>query len=151
MTVTALKPVLPLAIYYNEKNQLVWPGNSPKAGELKEKRTIFERASEVVLAETKENGIASMATVMDARQKLLDYGRPGLQYVRATRPLASPTPTARSCSRCTNRWAKRSTRPFTTASTVPHPGQHRARSELVRTYLARAFRVVQGGFSRVAR
>ena len=24
------------------------------------------------------------ATVMDARQKLLDYGRPGLQYVRAT-------------------------------------------------------------------
>ena len=37
----------------------------------------------MVLAETKKNGVASVATVTDARQKLLDYGRPGLQYVRA--------------------------------------------------------------------
>ncbi|MFI5459828.1 MAG: hypothetical protein ACHRXM_30775 [Isosphaerales bacterium] len=76
-------PVLPLSSFYDQKNQLVWPGDAPTAGELKEKRTIFDRASEVVLAETKKNGVASMATVTDAQQKLLDYGRPGLQYVRA--------------------------------------------------------------------
>jgi hypothetical protein len=83
MTVAPQVPVLPLSSFYNEQNQLVWPGDAPTAGELKEKRTIFDRASEVVLAETKKNGVASMATVTDARQKLLDYGRPGLQYVRA--------------------------------------------------------------------
>jgi len=76
-------PVLPLSSFYGQKNQLVWPDDAPTAGELKEKRTIFDWASAVVLAETKENGVASMATVTDAQQKLLDYGRPGLQYVRA--------------------------------------------------------------------
>ncbi len=75
--------VWPLSSFYDEKNQLVWPGDAPTAGELKEKRAIFDRASDVVLAETKKNGVASVATVTDARQKLLDYGRPGLQYVRA--------------------------------------------------------------------
>ncbi len=82
-TVGSQMPVLPLSSFYDEKNQLVWPGDAPTAGVLEEKRTIFERASEVVLAETKKNGVASMASVTDARQKLLDYGRPGLRYVRA--------------------------------------------------------------------
>ena len=86
MTVASPMPVLPLSSFYNEKNQLVWPDNAPTAGELKEKRTIFERASDVVLAETKKHGVASMATVMDAHQKLLDYGRPGLQHVRPRDP-----------------------------------------------------------------
>jgi hypothetical protein len=35
-----------------------------------------------VLDETKQNGAASIASVADARQKLLDYGRPALQEVR---------------------------------------------------------------------
>ena len=53
------------------------------AGELNEKRESFDAASQTVLAETKKNGAASIATVTNARQKLLDYGRPALQYVRA--------------------------------------------------------------------
>jgi len=76
-------PVLALSSFYDQKNQLVWPGDAPTAGELKEKRTNFDRASEVVLAEMRKNGVARVATVTDAQQKLLDYGRPGLQYVRA--------------------------------------------------------------------
>ncbi len=76
-------PVLPLSSFYDETNQLVWPGDAPTAGELKAKRTIFDRASDVVLAETKRNGVASLATVTDAQKKLLDYGRPALQYLRA--------------------------------------------------------------------
>ncbi len=83
-------PVLPLSSFYDQKNQLVWPAVAPTAGELKEKQTTFDRASELVLAETKKYGVASEATVTDARQKLLDYGRPGLQYVRAHQTAGVP-------------------------------------------------------------
>ena len=58
-------------------------GDSPAEGDLKEKRAIFDQASEVVLSETKKNGVASLAAVTDARQQLLDYGRPALAYTRA--------------------------------------------------------------------
>jgi len=82
MTVAQQTPVLPLASFYNEGNQFVWPGDAPAAGDLKRKRTNFDQASQEVLAETKKSGVASIAAVTDARQKLLDYGRPALQYVR---------------------------------------------------------------------
>lgn len=52
-------------------------------GDLKGKRAIFDQASEVVLSESKKNGVASLASVTEARQKLLDYGRPALAYTRA--------------------------------------------------------------------
>jgi hypothetical protein len=82
MTVAQQMPVLPLASFYNAKGQIVWPADSPTAGDLKEKRAIFDQTSQSVLAETKKSGVASIATVTDARQKLIDYGRPALQYVR---------------------------------------------------------------------
>ena len=78
MTVTQPTPSLPLASFYNADGHMVWPGDAPTAGDLKEKRSEFDQASETVLAELKKNGVASIATVTDARQKLLDYGRPGL-------------------------------------------------------------------------
>jgi hypothetical protein len=83
LAATQQKPALPLSSFYNGQNQLAWPADSPTAGDLKEKRAAFDRASDVVLAEMKKNGVASVASVVDARQKLVDYGRPGLQYVRA--------------------------------------------------------------------
>jgi hypothetical protein len=82
MTVPNQVPMLPLSSFYNPQSELVWPGDAPTAGDLKEKRDLFDRASQEVLAETRKNGVASVAAVTDARQKLLDYGRPGLQYVR---------------------------------------------------------------------
>ena len=94
MTVAPRMPVLPLSSFYNRQSQFVWPGDAPTAGELKEKRAIFDRASDAVVAETKKNGVASMATVTDARQKLLDYGRPGL----AIRPRPRNPPRRRHLS-----------------------------------------------------
>jgi hypothetical protein len=76
-------PSLPLSSFYNADHVLIWPGDSPLEGELKEKRAVFDRSSEVVLSESKKNGVASMASVTDARNKLLDYGRPALAYTRA--------------------------------------------------------------------
>ncbi len=82
MTVTALTPSLPLASFYDPEGRIAWPADAPTAGELKDKRTNFDHSSQAVLAELKKNGVAAIATVTDARQKLLDYGRPGLKYVR---------------------------------------------------------------------
>jgi hypothetical protein len=76
------RPMVPLPSFYNAQNQLIWPGDSPTAGDLKEKRGAFDKASLTVLDEAKQNGVASIASVTEARQKLLDYGRPALKYVR---------------------------------------------------------------------
>jgi hypothetical protein len=87
MTQTAMnpapaKPLVPLSSFFNAQNQLVWPGDAPMADALKEKRTVFDQAAQAVLGEVKKSGVASIATVTDTRQKLLDYGRPALKYVR---------------------------------------------------------------------
>jgi hypothetical protein len=82
MTVPQQMPSLPLSSFYNAEGHIVWPADAPTAGDLKDKRSAFDQISQVVLAESKKSGVASIATVTDARQKLLDYGRPGLQYVR---------------------------------------------------------------------
>jgi hypothetical protein len=76
------KPLLPLASFYDQQGQIAWPGDSPTAGDLEEKRATFDQASQIVLDESKKSGVASMASVTDARQKLIEYGRPALQYVR---------------------------------------------------------------------
>ena len=80
---TPEKPSIPLASFYDAEGKLVWPADSPTGGELKDKRAAFDEVSHVVLDESKKSGVASMAAVTDARQKLIDYGRPALQYVRA--------------------------------------------------------------------
>jgi hypothetical protein len=77
------KPALPLASFYAAQGNLAWPADAPTAGDLKEKRDAFEQASSVALDEVKKSRVASMAAVTDARQKLVDYGRPALAYVRA--------------------------------------------------------------------
>jgi hypothetical protein len=83
MTVAPPKPNLPLSSFYNADNTLAWPADAPVEGDLKEKRSTFDQASQLVLAETKKSGVASVAAVTDARQKLVDYGKPSLKYVRA--------------------------------------------------------------------
>jgi len=83
MTTPRSKPLVPLASFFNAQNQLVWPADAPTADTLKEKRTVFDQSTQTVLDEVKKNGVASLATVTESRQKLLDYGRPALQYVRA--------------------------------------------------------------------
>jgi hypothetical protein len=82
MTIARSRPVAPLVSFYDAQSQLGWPADAPTADSLKEKRAAFDQASLAVLDETRKNGVAAVATVTEARQKLLDYGRPALQYVR---------------------------------------------------------------------
>jgi hypothetical protein len=82
MTVAQARPLVPLTTFFNGQGQLAWPGDSPTADSLKEKRGVVDGVVKVVLDEVKMNGVASVASVTEARQKLLDYGRPALKYVR---------------------------------------------------------------------
>jgi hypothetical protein len=84
MTLTAAeqRPVAPLDSFYNAERRLVWPSDAPTDGELKAKRTAFDQASQAALTEKKQNGVASMAAVTEARNKLLDYGRLALEQVK---------------------------------------------------------------------
>ncbi|ODT96870.1 MAG: hypothetical protein ABS79_07790 [Planctomycetes bacterium SCN 63-9] len=85
------KPAVPQLIsFFDQSLRLMWPSESPVAGELKEKRRISDTASLAVLQETKQAPFASPSTVADARKKLLDYGRPALQEIRtsSTAPIA---------------------------------------------------------------
>ncbi len=75
-------PILPLASFYAASGRIEWPANAPTEGDLAAKCATFDEASRVAIDEIKKNGVASMATVTDARQKLLDYGRPALHHIR---------------------------------------------------------------------
>jgi hypothetical protein len=71
-----------LANYFNKDHQLIWPSVSPISGDYGKKQTVADLAALAVLNEYNMKGLAQLSTVTDARQKLLDYGRPALQYVR---------------------------------------------------------------------
>jgi len=78
-----LAPLVPIASFFDKYDQLAWPSDSPTVGDLGPKRVISDKASLVVLGETRQRGVASLATVTEARRKLLDYGQPALAYVSA--------------------------------------------------------------------
>jgi hypothetical protein len=86
---------LPLASFFDASMRLVWPRESPVDAELQEKRDLSDRAALAVLTEKQQQGVASITSATEARQKLLDYGRPALRQVRA----AATTPIADSFHR----------------------------------------------------
>ena len=71
-----------LANYFNKDHQLVWPSASPITGDFGKKQEAADLAALAVMNEYDAKGLAQLSTVTDARQKLLEYGRPALQYVR---------------------------------------------------------------------
>jgi hypothetical protein len=77
------RPVIALASFFNDYDQIVWPREAPNEGELKEKRALTDAACLAVLKETRQRGEAKVATVTDARNKLLDYGHPALDQLRS--------------------------------------------------------------------
>jgi hypothetical protein len=77
-------PVLPLSSFFDPSQNLIWPTDSPNIGDLKEKRSLSDQAILAVLEETRKQTSASITSVTDARQKLLDYGRPALRELRET-------------------------------------------------------------------
>jgi hypothetical protein len=72
--------------YFNQYQQVVWPSDAPTEGDLLARRTVSDDASRSVLKEFNADGLAKVATVTDARNKLLDYGRPALQFARTHTP-----------------------------------------------------------------
>ncbi len=81
-TAAQARPKVPLTSFFNDKGQLIWPGDAPLTGDLKEKRDAFDKACQAAVDELKKNGVASIASVTEARQKLLDYGRPALTLIK---------------------------------------------------------------------
>ena len=81
-TAPPARPLVPINSFFNDRRQLVWPGDSPTTDDLKAKRDAVNKACLAVKEEVEKKGMASVATVSEARQDLLDYGRPALKYVR---------------------------------------------------------------------
>jgi hypothetical protein len=78
------RPVVPIASFFNAAKQLVWPGNAPVEGDLQQKRDVSDDSCRVVLGEVQAQGRATIGSVTDSRQKLIDYGQPALQAIRTT-------------------------------------------------------------------
>ncbi len=75
-------PQLPLVGFFDEYGKLIWPSDAPLSGDLKTKRDASDKASGEVLSQVKARGSAPLGMVTDARNLLLDYGRPALKIVR---------------------------------------------------------------------
>jgi hypothetical protein len=75
-------PVVPLSSFFNRYQKLVWPAGSPDFGDLTSKRTTADQACLAVLNDYSLRGLAQVGTVTEARSKLVEYGRPALQYIR---------------------------------------------------------------------
>lgn len=75
-------PIAPLASFFNAMRQIVWPSDSPTEGELAVKRSTSDAKTLDLLKEVEGRGYALIATAVEARNKLLDYGRPALQHAR---------------------------------------------------------------------
>jgi hypothetical protein len=71
-----------LASFFDAAGRLVWPSDAPVAGELQAKRDVSDQAVSAVRREVDAQGWAPIALAAEARQKLLDYGRPALQEIR---------------------------------------------------------------------
>ena len=118
-------PLAALSSFYNAENMLVWPGDAPTEGELKEKRAVFDKASEVVLAETKKTGSPRWPrSPTRGRNCSITAGR----HLRT--PCARHAADRRhvphvSCCRSTSRWPRQPTR-------RRPPPAHRSRQSLSR-------------------
>jgi hypothetical protein len=82
--------IVPLASFFDASSRLVWPQESPVDGDFKEKKDVSDRAALAVLKEKQQHGVASITGAAEARQHLVDYGRPALRQLReaSTPPIA---------------------------------------------------------------
>ncbi|APW62128.1 hypothetical protein [Paludisphaera borealis] len=80
----ATKTAPSLASFFDQSQTLVWPADSPISGDLKPKRDASDQSALAVLTQVANQGRATIGSATDARQKLLEYGRPALQEIRET-------------------------------------------------------------------
>lgn len=76
------RPVLDLSSFVNSDDQVVWPADAPISGDLVNQRDRADSAIKEVVEEEQAMGFARVSSVAGARQALLDYGQPALQFVR---------------------------------------------------------------------
>ncbi|RUL86933.1 hypothetical protein [Tautonia sociabilis] len=78
------RPVLSVSSFVNDNGQVVWPADAPISGDLADQRDRADAAIKEVVDEERAMGYSRISTVASARQALLDYGQPALQFVRET-------------------------------------------------------------------
>jgi hypothetical protein len=76
------QPVISLSGFFNRDRVLVWPADAPMSGGLDIQRIASDKACLTVFDEQSTKGVASISSVTEARNLLLDYGRPALRLLR---------------------------------------------------------------------
>jgi hypothetical protein len=77
------RPVVPIGSFFDASRMLVWPSDSPVEGDLITKRDTSDQACLVVSDLVDKHRSAPITTVTYARQRLLEYGQPALQFIRS--------------------------------------------------------------------
>ncbi len=80
---SARKLVVPIGSFFDASRILVWPSDSPVEGDLITKREISDQACLVVADLVEKFKSAPITTVTTARNRLLEYGQPALQFMRS--------------------------------------------------------------------
>lgn len=78
-----LRAVLELSSFFNRYGEFVWPKDLNVGGDLTPKRQAAEKAVMQAYREFYENKRATVASVADARKKLIEYGQQALLNVRS--------------------------------------------------------------------
>lgn len=76
------RPALEITSFVNNQDQLVWPSDAPVSGDLIGKRDVADEAVHGVVEEYRAMNFARINTVANAREALIGYGQPALQYLR---------------------------------------------------------------------
>jgi len=79
----ARRPVVPIGSFFDASRMLVWPSDAPVEGDLITKRDTSDRACLAVSDLVDKHRSAPITTVTYARNRLLEYGQPALQFIRS--------------------------------------------------------------------
>ena len=82
-TAPARRPVVPIGSFFDASRMLVWPSDAPVEGDLITKRDTSDQACLAVSDLVDKHRSAPITTVTYARQRLLEYGQPALQFIRS--------------------------------------------------------------------
>jgi hypothetical protein len=80
---TTRRPVMPIGSFFDVSRTLVWPSDAPAEGDLITKRNTSDQACLVVSDLVDKYRSAPITTVTSARNLLLAYGQPALQFIRS--------------------------------------------------------------------
>ena len=82
-TAAVRRPVVPIGSFFDASRMLVWPSDAPVEGDLITKRDTSDQACLVVSDLVDKHRSAPITTVTYARNRVLEYGQPALQFIRS--------------------------------------------------------------------